>query len=251
MRIWFVALALLAQSIFFISPLVAQDSNLKDYYFPYSSFTNGVVYKYAVKDNPKEVIYWHMVAIPQESDTLLLTSIYDVDYTLVQRTTESIQMDGATLVRYVIYRFNPQTFRTDSVVAAISENHIYQWEANTYPLEYGITHRQIYNRKNESSFQKRRELLEGIYPVLYKGKTVLCIKFRDKYTETLQLVGQKSGVTTHFTQEAFYGYGVGLVEYSRGDATGNKYNYRLVEVVSSESWYAGIRKTMMSTPHKN
>jgi len=41
------------------------------------------------------------------------------------------------------------------------------------------------------------------------------------------------------------------VEYSRGDATGNKYNYRLVEVVSSESWYAGIRKTMMSTPHKN
>ncbi|MBN1991016.1 MAG: hypothetical protein JW783_16550 [Bacteroidales bacterium] len=251
MRTSIIALVILTQSILSSSPLLAQGSSLKDYYFPYSTFVDGVVYKYAVKDNPREVIYWYMVAVPQESDTLLLTSIYDVDFTLVQRTTESIQAQGTTLVRYVVYRFNPQTFRTDSVVAAISDNHIYQWDSSAYPLEYRITHRQIYNRKNESLFHKRRELLAGVHQVKCMSKSISCIKFLDRYTESLRAVGLKSGITTNFSQEAYYGLELGLVEYSRADTAGNKYNYRLVDVVSAQLWFTSIRKTTISTPHKN
>ena len=183
--------------------------DIRDYYFPLNSLSEGMVYEYeAVYPDSLAPYYWYYRSVPADQQMFLTGTYYEVDLIPRQLIREEMVGNGMLLEELSL-------FHTDSL-GKQQPNPVKILAGNTFPFYvslpggvflYRIEWQDPSDSSTTTTLIKNRRYL-GDTTFLYKNKEYDCVAFEVK---ELVEVENEGVLEQQFAGVEFYAKGVGLV----------------------------------------
>lgn len=223
-------MCLLLFSIFILvfTPFVcpAQQTELKAYFFPYSSLFKGKIYKYINEDNPNDIVYQLTKSTISHGDTLLTLRRYDQYFQELETMTQSINDTGVSLKRYSLY------IAGENIDSRVIQHQVYQWQqATNEPIKWAVRYQSPYG---EEGFRKMRQVVTTSIVYRFHDTAYTGVEFKDDFRHSVK--SSQNVRTNDFHQYSKYAKGLGLVAYDRTLVSGEKLRYRLEKIMDLNSW---------------
>ncbi len=99
----FIYTTIIALTCTFSMAEIASDSvSLKEFYFPYATFSEPVIYKYKDLNDSANIQYWHMQTEVFNNDTILVTKAYNAQLEQIELFKEKIDQEGCHMLEFII-----------------------------------------------------------------------------------------------------------------------------------------------------
>ena len=108
----------------------AADRELRPYYFPFKSLTEGLVYEYQPTDSIGTPFYAYYRTLYEDDKTYLTVMFYDHTYTPTQFVSERLVNSGALLERQFLY-FSDSTEKQVQIPVAVKSNNVFPFKLAT------------------------------------------------------------------------------------------------------------------------
>jgi hypothetical protein len=224
--------------------------DIRDYYFPLKSLTNGLVYEFkAVRNDTLPTAYWYFESILQEGNHFLTTTFYDASMIQQQHSRERMVENGMLLEDMYIYeKDSTQSSGQIQVPIKIVAGNLFpffikkpsgiwfyrvEWDSKT---DIGAHYTVIRNRR-----------FAGDTTFVMDGKTYPALKFTLK--EAFEY--DKEGVLAPpaYPGMEIYVKGIGLAYYRKEISSSNVLEYRLAARYPMSKLEEKFRKTINQSPH--
>lgn len=192
-----------------------EEINVKEYYFPFKTFNTPAKYTYTNSEGESDLWILSYKPISKEfTSNINLSSHSEV-------SVEEIKDEGALFKSY----FTIENGR--KLTSNILDNEVIDWKMAigdklAWELENTFQDGQQYIRKE-------RELVDGNTSVIFDGKSIPAIKFKDNYSfKFIDNSGQES--LNEFVQVTVYAKGIGIYSSDRTFEDGSTYFTQLIQI---------------------
>jgi len=205
--------------IVFLTACSAQNKksgiDIKDYYFPYSEFTQQKTYCYVNMNDTTEKSYWVMQTKIEGKDTLFCTTILDTKKQKSEDLIEKVIENGTQIQKYNLFKPEDNQFTAECKVI---ESSVFDWKMNqgqtiTWKVEFPE-----FNSKQTIEMTKNRtfEKIDTVNNMVF---------FEDKMSMTLKGTDQKF----EYQVETHYKRNIGLISYKVIRANAKTKDFRLID----------------------
>lgn len=215
----------LASLLFILGCNQEGKENIRDYYFPLKTLTDGLVYEYQPVDNDTlGPNYWYYRSFLSKEEKYLTGTYYEYDLIPRQFVREEMVHNGM-LLEEIKLAVPDTNGKQEMLSAEIIAGSVFPFEVKdsggiflykiswTYPQEPPVKTTVIKNRR-----------YIGKEKVEYKGETYECIVFEVK---ELFEVDQEGYFEQEFSGKEYYAKGIGLLYYSKEISEGFSMQYKL------------------------
>ncbi|MEM7572844.1 MAG: hypothetical protein AAF433_08085 [Bacteroidota bacterium] len=224
--------------IFLISCFACSDArrDIRDYYYPIRTMTDGKVYVYQDPDQPNRAPnYWYYLGIDQDSALYLSSTAYLPDFEPGQQVTEQIFNEGVVLKQLAI-AFPDSVGQLSMVNAEVEAGNAFPFyleadERPAYVVKLSFEDELTQGNRQNITFNRQYQR-DTTVEVMGESYDALVFKLvAEFYIEEAGLGGIQPGLSGY----EIYAEGLGLVETQRKTESGTVIlNDRLVEVISME-----------------
>lgn len=203
--------------------------NLRNYYFPYATFMKPQIYKFINEDNPSNVFYLHMQTGVIDKDTMMMTTAYVDDLKPTEVFVEKMLPEKIVLEEYTFLNLYGQA---EPVTTNPTARDVYVYNTSkSKTIEWSVDYNSKYGAER---IGKKRNLDESGIQRKVQGEVVNVAKFKEVYDFPMQTDGNIE--QSSFDQYSYYAEGIGLVEYERTLASGEKSHFILDEIITEDKW---------------
>lgn len=218
--------AIIIALLLFINCAGQSTEKVSGYYFPYKTFSKGVVYTYANQNDTTDLDVWEMKINVEGNDTLFLTDRYDTERNLLESLTEEITGNGAYMKKYSMGFYNADGV-WNQVETKISRKDIYLWnaakdEGYTWAVSYDPGNNLNVNESKTRTYTGEKVIMD------FDNKKIDCLVYKDTFE-----VKYKNSEGDHFITyglTCYYGKGYGLLRYTENLPNGKIKDFKLVTI---------------------
>ncbi len=202
--------------------LANAQNNIKAYYFPISEISNPKVYKFVDANNPENIVYWHLSAIKNKDEILLITRAFNVGKVQIEFFEERITARGAFVARFTdIYDGKNKRY------GRVTANEVFIWKKSK-PYSF-----KIFVDSGKYIFEKHRKSISSVFTKEINNVNRKCIAMDDFYiTRNIET----ESVIHSFKQETIYAENLGIVAYKRWLPEGRIFDFRLEAILTAEGF---------------
>lgn len=201
----------------------------EQFYFPYESLEDGLIYEYESTRDTAGVEYWFYKSLKDDQGWHLTGTYYDAYFQIRQFFREEIYSNGSVMVDYFLYqpdslgevtRFDANIKAANGFPFALKDTNSVllfdlEWTLNEEPLhKISLTRNRQYREKTTFAFQGRRE-------------PAVVFDLRERVDDE-----QEGHLETEYTGMEVYAKGIGLVYYRKEIGEELQLEYQLKDVYS-------------------
>lgn len=203
--------------------------DIRDFYFPLKSLTEGLVYEYrAIENDSLTPAYWYYRSFIGKDGVFLTGNYYEYTFTPQQFIREELVQNGMLLEDIFLYETD-SIGRQQQVAGEILAGNTFPFEipdTNTIYL-YKVSFQFPSNPDQQITLIKNRTFA-GDANYEYKGKTYDCIRFDVR--ELVEVSDTKQGgIEPELSGYELYAEGLGLIYYEKELGAGNRIAYVLYD----------------------
>lgn len=195
-------------------------TNLKEYYFPYSSCIPYKVYKYECFADSTKTQYWKMSF--HANKKAFVTESFNYQLKRIEYFEEFIGNKGTQLVEFAeVVDGKKQGFLPPTAVD------VYKWNDKS-SYDYSV---KFQTPSGLILFEKGRKYVGREMKKIVSGE-YNCIKFDEIYTMTLN----EKGEAYRYKQFTYYAKALGMIKYERFLPNGEVVELELTQVLDKSDW---------------
>jgi hypothetical protein len=207
-----------------------KEASIKQYYFPYATFTEPKVYQYADSKDSNLVMYWHFKTDIENSDTILTTSFYDQNYTLTNVFINKITNEGARLIKMYINMGDSSKMYP----CEVKKDEVYNWSIKPKQTIFVS-----YNLYSPDSTQSKEIVTERSFennrvPLNFNGKQYQCLLVKEQTIINHITVNRTK--TEEQERSSYFAEGIGLIQLETFHANGSSNVFILQKILTKGEW---------------
>ncbi len=211
--------------------------DLKQYYFPIDSLSEGLVYEYELLNDAgaNQSHFWFYKTHSDKGKQMFSGQYYNASGAVQQFTLEEITASKAIAQEYRLFSYD-STGKMLKADLSISKNQIYPFGKPDPEaiLKFKINWTDPVETKYSNELNRGR-VFQQFTQFPYKGKQLECAEFL--MVENIEVEEKDAGVQTlETTTKELYTPGIGLIYYQKKIAGSATYTYQLKDRISMQEF---------------
>jgi hypothetical protein len=209
-----------------MAEIAADSVSLKEFYFPYATFSEPVIYQYKDLNDSSNIQYWHMQIEVVNTDTILVTRAFNAQLEEIELFKEKIDDTGCHMLEFIMI------CGEDSIKTKNLETGVYKWYLSNFEkITWAVSYKSKYG---DEFFSKTRQCWGVGEKKKFKGVSYPSAMFMDSYVS--KVGANETSRTSRFQQFSYYAKGIGMIEYKRDISEEKVIHYYLEAILSAKEW---------------